>query len=379
MKILFVSTSQLENSASSNMRNIALLKGLIENGHTVSTLTPSIQKDSQLYDDSLLNIKFEKRYFIDMGLVHSTLSKNNVKKNKLKLIVYNFLKKIKIYDFRDSLAKKNIIIKEKFDIMISSSDPKSSHLLAKKLIERNPDITKRWIQYWGDPFYDDINDKRKLIKFFIKREETNLIKYADKVIYVSPFTLEKQKNIYLKFKNKMFFLPIPFNETIFYENKRIGKLKLGYFGDYYSRNRNIVPLYDTIRSNENVELIICGNSDLTIENTDNIKIYERQQLKKMREYEANSDVLVCICNKNGTQIPGKVYHYAATNKPILVIVDGELQESLIEYFKGFDRYILCYNKEEDINNTLNEIMNSDKKYSPCKKLEASNIATEFIE
>lgn len=378
MKILFVSTSQLEYSASSNMRNIALLKGLIENGHAVSTLTPFAQKDSPLYDESLLNIKFEERYFIDMGIVHSTLSKNNVKKNKLKLIIYNFIKKFKMYDFRNSLAKKNIIIKEKFDIIISSSDPKSSHLLAKKLIERNPGITKRWIQYWGDPFYDDINDKRKFIKLFIKKEEANLIKCADKVIYVSPFTFKKQKNIYPKFKSKMFFLPIPFSEEILYENKKIGKLKLGYFGDYYSRNRNIVPLYDSIKSNRNVELIICGSSNLNLENTNNIKIHARQQLKKIREYEANSDVLVCICNKNGSQIPGKVYHYAATNKPILIIIDGELSEDLKTYFESFNRYILCYNNKESINDMLKVLINDNKKYLPCEKLNAKNIASEFI-
>ena len=53
MKILYISTSPLEYSASSNMRNIALLKGLTENGHNICTLTPEAQKDSSLYDDKI--------------------------------------------------------------------------------------------------------------------------------------------------------------------------------------------------------------------------------------------------------------------------------------------------------------------------------------
>ena len=52
MKILYVSTSPLEYSASSNMRNVALLKGIIENGHKIYTLTPEPQKDSELYDEN---------------------------------------------------------------------------------------------------------------------------------------------------------------------------------------------------------------------------------------------------------------------------------------------------------------------------------------
>lgn len=378
MKILFVSTSPLEYSASSNMRNIALLNGLIQNGHKIYTLTPMADKNFKMYDDSLCDVKIEKQYYIDMGIIHSSLSKSNSSKNKIKSLIYNLLKKIKIYDFRSDLARKNIVIDEKFDILISSSDPKSSHLVAKKLIKRNPEIAKRWIQYWGDPFYDDVNDKRKFIKKIIKIEESRLIKMADKVIYVSPFTLENQKNIYNKYKDKMYFLPIPFNKEIIYNIKKNKKLKLGYFGDYYSRNRNIIPLYNSVKENKNSELIICGNSNLSLKNDSNINVFDRQQLSIIRKYEKECDVLVCICNIHGSQIPGKIYHYAATNKPILIIIDGELNEKLKIYFESFNRYILCYNNKKSIQDTLDILVKSDLKYSPCNELKSSNIASEFI-
>ena len=66
MKILYISTSPLEYSASSNMRNIALLKGLTENGHNICTLTPEAQKDSSLYDDKICNVDITKKYFVDL-------------------------------------------------------------------------------------------------------------------------------------------------------------------------------------------------------------------------------------------------------------------------------------------------------------------------
>ena len=95
MKILYISTSPLEYSASSNMRNIALLKGLTENGHNIYTLTPEAQKDSSLYDDKICNVDITKKYFIDLGKIHSSLtikkSNNKSLKNKIKKVLYNFL------------------------------------------------------------------------------------------------------------------------------------------------------------------------------------------------------------------------------------------------------------------------------------------------
>lgn len=382
MKILYISTSPLEYSASSNMRNVALLKGLIENGHKIYTLTPEAQKDSNLYDDKLCNIKIEKKYYIGMGKIHSavTVKKNSNKslKNKLKNYLYNKLKKIRVYDFRSSLAKQKIIINDSFDVVISSSDPKSSHLMAKRIIDLNPQITKRWIQYWGDPFADDINDNRKLFKFFVKKEEEKLIRYSDEIVYVSPFTLKKQQELYPKYKDKMYFLPIPYNEEVIYNTKKKNKnLTIGYFGNYYEKNRNILPLYNFVRKHTDYRLMICGGTDVNLKQEDNIVIEERQSIQKIREYEEQSDILVCICNSSGTQIPGKVYHYSATNKPILVVLDGEYQEELKKYFESFNRYILCYNNKESIEKALEAVENYDINV-PCKSLSAKYIAKKFI-
>ena len=175
MKVLFVSSSPLEYSASSNMRNIALLKGFIENGYEIYTLTPEPQKESLLYDKTICNINIKKKYFIPLGTIHSALTMKKNKKAKIKEDIYKFVKKFKIYDFRSSLAKKEVQIEEQFDLMISSSDPKSSHLIAKNLKRRNPNIAKKWIQYWGDPFADDINNKNFIPDLMVQNEEKKII------------------------------------------------------------------------------------------------------------------------------------------------------------------------------------------------------------
>ncbi len=378
MKILFISSAPLEYSSSSNMRNIALLKGLIENKNQVYTLTPEPQKESALYDENFCKLNFEKKYFIPLGTIHSAVTMKKNHKSRIKDKVYEIVKKFKIYDFRSTLAKKEIHIGESFDYIISSSDPKSSHLIAETLIKRNPNITKKWIQYWGDPFATDINKKSFVPNFIVKKEEERLISLADKVIYVSPFTLKQQQKLYQRYKEKMEFLPIPYQEKIIYKETNNERLRLGYFGEYHSRNRNILPLYEVIKKQKDKDLVICGNSDLNLCETENIKIYQRQPIQKVRKMEEESDILVCVCNSNGTQIPGKIYHYSATNKPILVIVDGEYSKEIEKYLKEYNRFYLCQNNMKSISEIIYKIKNSNKKYEPTKKLEAKNIAKRFI-
>ena len=275
------------------------------------------------------------------------------------------------------ITKSTIV--DKFDLIISSSDPKSSHLLAEKLIKLNSDITKRWIQYWGDPFAGDINKNTIVPTKFIKKEEKKLIDLCDKVIYVSPFTLEEQKENYPDCKNKMEFLPIPYVKEKIYKEVKNSKVTLGYFGDYKSKDRNIKPLYKAIEKEKGFYLNICGNSDLSLLQKENMIIKPRQKLDVVEKLEENCDILVCICNKKGTQIPGKVYHYAATNKPILIILDGDKKEELRKYFESFNRYVLCENTESEIINAINNIRNSNIGYKPLESLSAKKIAEKFIQ
>lgn len=385
MKILYITSTPLEYNSSANMRNLAIIKGLQELGYEVSSFSSEVVNDS-IYANNIDNtIKFKNRYWIKLGSLQSNITNNIKNKNSVKKIIKNKIYKIytkfSIYDPKKTLVKKitNSTITDKFDLIISSSDPKSSHLLAEKLIKLDSDITKRWIQYWGDPFVGDINKNTIVPTKFIKREEKRLIDLCDKVIYVSPFTLEEQKKNYPEYKNKMGFLPIPYVKEKIYKEVKNSKVTLGYFGDYKSKDRNIKPLYKAIEKEKGFYLNICGNSDLSLLQKENMTIKPRQKLDVVEKLEENCDILVCVCNKKGTQIPGKVYHYAATNKPILVILDGDKKEKLRKYFESFNRYVICGNNEEEIINAINNIRNSNIDYKPLESLSAKKIAEKFIQ
>lgn len=382
MKILYITSYPLEYSSSANMRNIALIKGLLENGNEVHTLSTILDKDSSLYDNSLLNINISKRYWIELGSVHKKiqLKKDQKLKKKIIEIAYKIYMKINLYDSRAKLAKKvnDLKIDDKYDLIISSSDPKSAHLFAEELIKANPKITKKWFQYWGDPFVSDINRKSWVPKFVVKKEENRLLGICNKVIYVSPFTLEEQKKMYLKYKEKMLFLPIAYIEEKIFPNIKNDHITIGYFGDYKKNDRNIKELYDCCKNN-NYKLYIAGYSDITLNNTNNIKIMPRQNKSIIDEYEKKCDILICICNKKGTQIPGKIYHYSCTNKPILILLDGNNNEKMKEYFESYRRFFVCHNKLNEINKEIERIKSDNKKYEPCKKLNSKNIAKQLIE
>lgn len=385
MKILYITATPLEYNSSANIRNIAIIKGLKKLGNEVSTLSSEFM-DNSIYINSINDIvSFKNRYWLKLGSVQSNITNGIKDKNgikiKLKSQIYRLYTKFSIYDPKKTLINKvrRDLIKEKFDLIISSSDPKSSHLIAEKLITLNPNITKKWIQYWGDPFVNDINKNSLLPTSVIKKEEKRLIGLCDKIIYVSPFTLEEQKKNYPEYRDKMKFVPIPYIKEKIYEKIPNLKTTLGYFGDYKSKDRNIEPLYNAIAKNKYYYLNICGNSDVKLEKKENISIRSRQKMNVIEELEKNSDILVCICNKKGTQIPGKIYHYAATNKPILIILDGNRKKELRKYFESFNRYKLCENTEEDIIKAIKDIINERVEYKPLSLLSPEKIAKEFIE
>lgn len=263
-----------------------------------------------------------------------------------------------------------------YDLLITVSDPKSSHLIGKYL--RNHDLyLKTWYQYWGDPMYIDITRKKGLIKnTLVKYNEKKLISFADKVIYASPLTLIKQKELYPKYSNKMEYCNQVASKRNFDNNR---EFFIGYFGAYVSHVRNIYPLYKAlIRLSK--KSIIAGNSDINLESTNFLEIHKRLPYKEALDYENKSSILVTLCNSSGTQIPGKIYYCASQNKPIIVIIDGEYSIQLFDYLSSFNRYIICNNDENSILEAINMAKKSiEKNVSLSKQLQIDHIGKKIMD
>lgn len=386
-KVLFVVSSYIQSGSSANLRNNALIEGLCSNGFIVDVISREPDKKAIIYDGSMKLPPIRKFiYVIKNAHVSEKRTEQGNKvglKSRILPLIIKVYTSISIWDTWYLKVKKlkDIKLNDNYDIMISSSDPKSSHYLAHKIYKKNKDKIGKWIQYWGDPFLLDINQSAGS-KIRTKVVERSLIASADKVVYVSPLTLEKQKQLYPIYSEKMFFLPIPVRKKKVENNKEIdlkSQLRIGYFGAYKNRDRNIMPLYNAINNSEHF-LEIIGPSDIVLNSTDHVFVHEqiRVPVSEIEKKEQEMDVLVCICNKSGTQIPGKAYHYAMTNKYILIILDGENADRIREYFEGYNRYIFCKNNEESILKTVNELKDDLTLRTPCRPFLPQSIAKDFV-
>ncbi|MBD7938624.1 hypothetical protein H9655_16440 [Cytobacillus sp. Sa5YUA1] len=386
-KILIITTRPLEASISSSIRKIATVKSLVDAGADVTVLTTQIPKDSSQYNN-LADVGEIKTIRVNTGVLYNAgvTKKRNVNsrtsiQKKIKLNLRNLYLKFKIFDpLKASIRYVDAITNElesKYDIILSISDPKSSHLLAIHLIENQIISCIDYLQIWGDPMYLDITNKSIIPKFIIKSEEKKILAKADKVYYVSPLTMEEEKKLFPELKHKMDVLFPTYKQETIYEP--ISKIrKVGYFGDYKSSIRNIYPLYNAIKGSK-YQLIVCGNSNLNLYSTDNIKINGRVSFEEVKNLEKDVDLLILLSNNFGTQIPGKIYQYLGTNKPILFILDGD-KKSLVKMFEKYNRVIFCENNEKDILKKIEEFNNGEIKLdiNPVKEFNNESIARKIL-
>lgn len=384
MNILYVVSRAIEINTSASLRNYATIMGFIKNGHKLTIVSAMPDFNHIAYDESLNIGGINKLYFQLGGLnnISSILNKykNNKYIKKIKEYMYEKIYGKEIYDNYKSIIKftEQVNINE-FDLIISSSDPKSSHLFVDKLLKSKKKNIP-WIQIWGDPFALDIT--RKNFSEEVVHEEERLLSTADKIIYVSKLTCEKQKEKYPFQQNKMIYIPIPYiKESISKKEfpKNYKEMKLCYCGDYPSYVRNLMPLYQAVKE-LNIKTTICGMSDLELNSTNLITILPRQDLKYIKNLEDESDVLVFLSNIQGSQIPGKIYQYFSTNKVILFILDGDIRQ-LKETFEVYNRVIFVENNKEAIENILKKLpfLKSNVINCPVEYFKSENISKKILE
>lgn len=388
MNILYVLSRPLEINTSASIRNRATILGLIELGHNVDLFTTQPDQNHNAYDKSMTLEGVHITYVKLQGIQQvARIGRRFAILAPLKKLVYNWMSRFEIYDnlkgiinFTDQID----LYAKQYDCIISSSDPKSSHLFVERLLEmQNNTFRGKWIQIWGDPFVGDITLKAKHKQSKIRREECRLLSKADKVVYVSPLTLQEQKRNYPESADKMVYYPIPYLQTSVTENRSLQKarpVKLLYCGDYGSRVRDIIPLYEAVKEMNDVHLTVCGSSDQKLDNCEQVSVNDRVEYSRVTQMEKEADILVHLSNRHGNQIPGKIYQLSATNKPILFILDGN-SKSLRDAFSRFQRYEFADNSKKAIEVAINRLIlgQSDMIHCPVKAFSKETVAAQILE
>ena len=400
MKALVVNSDCIQVNSSANLCHIAYIKGLIECGYEVTL----ISADGRDYDldeammipdgvichtyygvtlyEKLSRIKRRKRNgeFHLQNKIIEKLPKGTRKLSRIKKIIYSFYGPHGIYSKFVTKAFR-FRSNDYYDVVISLSTPASSHLLAYKLLAAGHIHSQSWIQIWEDPWYSDAYGFTK--KRAIYKEEKRLLNLGKRICYVSPLTLVNQKKLFPESAEKMFWVPLPtYYEIEECKTEEVDTFLFGYFGDYIRPARDLEPFYKAAVAT-GIAVNICGNTNIKIEETEDIHVFPRMPLTELRPIEKRTGVLVFLCNHAGGQIPGKIYQYAATNKTILFILDGSESEkrTLREFFAPYNRFVFCNNEESDILRAISDILSGQLgtvKNQPLQQFEAKAIMKKIL-
>ena len=240
-------------------------------------------------------------------------------------------------------------------ILISQSPHVDAAVVCKNIKRIYPDVS--YIQYWGDPLALSLITPKEYTtkRFLLKIIERNLHSCSDRIVYGTGSLFMAQNELYPEAAYKSFKCDVCYLPKTILNNKRMNNYVFGYFGNYYSNIRNILPLYEAFNCINNANLIICGSSDLNLSSTNNVYIRSRVSQAEAEKEEALLDVEICILNSVGIQIPGKIFYHTNTNRIILVILDGPQKDNIKNELSESNRFVFCDNNSDDICRVIKEI------------------------
>ncbi|MGM0945467.1 MAG: hypothetical protein ACQEW9_09810 [Bacteroidota bacterium] len=278
-----------------------------------------------------------------------------------------------------------------YDIILVLCPPPLSAIITRDILLKS-EGKKRVIQYWTDPLsigmlnkIDSIPLKRLIHKIVEKK----ILSWGDEIVYCSPVLCNAQKKVFTEFAHKMRWTDVAVSRKYTSEIEKSQRLKkdrilVGYFGSFHKNVRNIKPLIDSFKYISNAELIIRGDSNLhlsELEIGDNVDIsIGRIPYENIKNLEAKCDILVCIGNLSGVQIPGKVFYYALHDKPIIYVGDGFYNPEIIDYLYDLERYIVSENNSNSIVDSLEKAIDhlSNINYTLPKRLYPESVAEKII-
>ena len=238
--------------------------------------------------------------------------------------------------------------------LISHTPTIDAALLCRRLMKfARP---KRYIQYWSDPQALSLltPGQYSFKRWPYKWIEKKLHRFADDIVYGTKPLYEAQKELFgsTPAARRMAYCDVAYIDYSDEKPASHDELVFGYIGNYYSGIRNLQPLYNAFQKVRAGELVICGSGDLSLAQTERIRIMERVPQSEIHRIERQIGIEICVLNRVGIQVPGKIFYEAATDKQILVITDGPIASDIKEYLSGFRRYVFCENEENSIREAI---------------------------
>lgn len=388
-KFLFVSTYDLRRNTSGNIRTVALMSSLHDKGHVVHCI---FVPTNNVSDKSIYShlAKIDKKITfpkIELNCIPASSEQKTAGKTSfisgIRQWLINMYSRLSVYDVFSlpllKLSKKDLAdLDDSYDYIVSSSEPRSSHKFAEKIMALKQ-YKAKWVLYWGDPMSNDVASN-KLFGNREGREERRLISISDLSVYTNPCAVSYMKDRYPKLAGKISWIPT--TDFKKYDNKERGELtRVGYFGDYRQMYRNIYPFYEACLENS-ISTVIIGGGDVELRPKGTVEVYGRMSREKVSEYEQKCGILVVLENISKTgnciQVPGKLYHYGLTHKYILVITESS---NIASEYEKYNRFVFVPNDKDKIADAIKSIQSGqfgDMIIAPVEDFQYERIANDFI-
>ena len=249
---------------------------------------------------------------------------------------------------------KDILSKNKYDLVFSTSPPHTVHLVAKALAKysRLP-----WVcdfrDPWTDRFYYQENPRNAVISFMDSQLEKSVLRNCSHLTVVSP-GFEDLLDSHWPIKSKSTIIFNGYDADDFKmksENKHTSNnITIGHIGSL-SKTQNPIGLIQSIKTyndlqNEKYISIKCiGSVHPEIEET--IHTYELDEFYKKQSYMEHDkaiekmkecDYLFLVipdCEKNSGIIPGKLFEYFASRSEIILIGNPDSDASKLMKNMGY--------------------------------------------
>lgn len=361
MKILYFTFDFAPQGSSSSIRSVNLVKHLVQQGHSVKVIT---------YDEPSLCIFSPP----DAGLVNKVPSEVEIIRVPSGPLRQILVKKVNRKGKKKALYKKSLIgnpltqllipdphiesvprfVCEGFsqlnsfspDVLFTQGYPYSMHLVGTWLKQKFKNVL--WVADYGDPWSG--NPVSELSKpMWRDWLEYKIERLVLRLVDLVTVTTEKTKELYLQLfpfiAPKIMVLPMGFDpedfEFIQPKTRKEEEQEQVWFvhtGRIYSEARDIRPFINALSTmmhqdpiiNSRFRVYLVGEVEESlrakIQNSpakDLFVFVSWVPLYESIAYMKAADYLLLFGNKGGVQIPGKVYQYLGSGRPILMIKSME--------------------------------------------------------
>jgi glycosyltransferase involved in cell wall biosynthesis len=291
---------------------------------------------------------------------------------------------------------RQLIKKYQPDVIWSSSPIPSTHYIANKLSTK---AAIPWVADYRDPFHYMNGSAGQWLDKFHKRIDQATLKNATHLTFATSAVKDLYQGKYKKLvSEKSTVIENGYDEANFEKLQTLKdkttpfsdkKFSLYYSGVLYPNGRDPIPIFEAISALQNQGIINRNNFELIFQGagdghefTDTVNKLKLRELTKFIEPVTfikalnnmiHADALLLIQDSRfNKQIPGKVYEYLRTQKPLLVKADpnGEtaklaMQFSEVEIAYTAESITKCLAQliEANVNDSNNCTMRNLKDYN----------------